>query len=100
MYEKSDKHRLYWLIESYLNKKIEDTIFCDEFYYSYDSEINVETLTITEKQVFSELDKVVSRFSEFGEDHLLDPNAFSTKEELRQAVEEAKKKLNDEHFIL
>jgi len=93
MFEKSDKQRLYWLIEQYLLGEINETTFCDEFYYSYDLEVDRNTLNDMERIVFAELSGVSSRFSEYKEDHELDPNAFSTKEELRQKIIETKEKL-------
>lgn len=94
MYEKKDKRRLYWLIDKYLNDQIDERTFCDEFYYSYSLELNHEELTDIERKMFSELDLVVSRFSEFGSDHELDINAFSTVEELHKKVIDVKEKLS------
>ncbi|WP_312763983.1 hypothetical protein [Epilithonimonas sp.] len=93
MYHKSDKRRLYWLIDQYLLGKINELIFCDEFYYSYDLEVDSNTLTDIEKAAFTELSRVSSRFSQYEEDHKLDPKAFSTVEELRQKIIETKEKL-------
>lgn len=93
MYDKKDKRRLYWLIDQYLLNKINEKSFCDEFYYSYDLELNHETLTQIEKELFSELSKVTSRFSEHEEDHQLDARAFSTVKELKQKITEIKEKL-------
>lgn len=96
MYEKSDKRRLYWLIDQYLLGKIDEPIFCDEFYYSYDLEVNNETLTGVEQQAFSELSKVSSRFSQYEEDHKLDARAFSTVQELKQKILETKEILKEQ----
>jgi len=93
MYDKSDKLRLYWLIDEYLSGKINEATFCDEFYYSYDLKLNHETLTIIEKTLFSELSKITSRFSQYEEDHKLDARAFSTVQELKQKIIETKEKL-------
>ncbi|WP_256002774.1 colicin immunity domain-containing protein [Pedobacter deserti] len=94
MYEKSDKRRLYWLINKYLNNEIDERTFCDEFYYSYSLELNNEELTDIERKMFYELDLVVSRFSEFESDHELDINAFSTVEELRKKAIDVREKLS------
>jgi hypothetical protein len=96
MYDKSDKRRLYWLIEQYLLGKINELTFCDEFYYSYDLEINEEILTEVERQSFKELSEVSSRFSQYEEDHKLDARAFSTVQELKQKIMETKDKLKQE----
>jgi len=93
MYDKSDKRRLYWLINQYLSGRIDERIFCDEFYYSYDLEVNNNTLTDIEEVAFSELSTVAGRFSEFEEDHLSLPNGFYTVEELKQKIIEIKEKL-------
>lgn len=92
MGQKSGKERLYRLIEEYLSGEIGDSTFCDEFYYCYDLELDHETLTEIEKKAFGELSAVSSRFSEHQEDHMLDPRAFSTAEELKQKVVETKEK--------
>ena len=94
MYDKSDKRRLYWLIDQYLLGKIDEPFFCDEFYYSYDLEVDSNTLSNTEKVVFAELSTVAGRFSEYEEDHLGLPNGFYTTEELKQKIIETKEKLN------
>jgi len=93
MYNKNDKRRLYWLIDEYLLGKINDSSFCEEFYFSYDLEVNSETLNEVEQQAFSELSKVSSRFSQYDEDHKLDARAFSTVEELKQKIAETKERL-------
>nr|WP_199156978.1 hypothetical protein [Pedobacter sp. ASV2] len=99
MYNKNDKRRLYWIIEQYLSGKIDEPVFCDEFYYSYDLEISNDTLSEIEQQVFSDLSKVSSRFSQYEEDHKLDAKAFSTVTELRQKIIETKEKLQEQSPI-
>ena len=93
MYEKNDKRRIYWLIDEYLQGKINEPTFCDEFYYSYDLGVDKNTLIDLEHEAFSELSRVTSRFSEFDEDHQLDPRAFSTTQELKKKIIETKEKL-------
>lgn len=99
MYNKDDKRRLYWIIEQYLLGKIDESVFCDEFYYSYDLELDNYILTDIEREVFSELSKVSSRFSQYEEDHKLNPKAFSTIQELKQKILETKEKLKAESPI-
>ena len=60
----------------YLSGNISDKVFCDEFYYSYDLEIDLDTLTNIEKKAFSELSTGSDRFSEFEEDHIKYPKGF------------------------
>ncbi|MBV4360611.1 colicin immunity domain-containing protein [Pinibacter aurantiacus] len=93
MFEKNDKRRLYWLLDQYLSGKINASIFCDEFYYSYDLELDYSSLTELEHRLFSELSTVAGRFSEYEEDHLALPEGFYTKEELKQKIIETKEKL-------
>ena len=94
MFEKNDKRKLYWLIDQHLSGKITERVFCDEFYYSYSLEIRDDDLTKLEQKVFSELDKIASRFSEYEEDHKLDPKAFYTIDQLKQKIKETKEKLS------
>lgn len=98
MYKINDKRRLYWLIEQYLSGKINETKFCDEFYYSYDLEIrgSDNSLSELEKEAFEELRKVSNRFSPYEEDHKLDPSgkAFSTLTQLKQAILSTREKLS------
>ncbi|WP_347066848.1 hypothetical protein [Flavobacterium sp. WV_118_3] len=98
MYDKSDKRRLYWLISQYLLGKIDEPFFCDEFYYSYDLEVDSNTLTDIEKVAFAELSQISSRFSQYEEDHKLDSKAFSTVEELKQKIIETKEKLKGQNL--
>lgn len=99
MYDKNDKRRLYWLIDQYLLGKITASIFCDEFYYSYDLEIDGNTLNDAEKMAFAELGQISSRFSQYEEDHKVDKRAFSTKEELKQKIIETQQKLKEQNAI-
>lgn len=96
MYSKNDKRRLYQLVDMYIDGIITASVFCEEFYYSYNLEISDKDLTNSEKEAFSELDKIASRFSEYEDDHQLDPKAFSTETELRQKVLMTKEKLKPE----
>ena len=86
IYDDSDKHKLYWLIHQYIMGNMSESIFCDKFYYSYDLGVNHDDLNDIEKGAFQKLDKVVSRFSPYKEDHLLDPKAFFSVAELRTAI--------------
>ncbi len=100
MYKKDDKRRLYWLINQYLLGKIDESTFCNKFYYSYDLEVDSNTLTDIEKVVFAELDQVSCRFSQYEEDQKLDPRAFSTVKELKQKIIETQKRLQKQSSIL
>lgn len=91
IYPKNDKRRLYWLVDLYLAGEIDEDTFCDEFYYSYDLEINTETLSDIEKKTFKELGMVAERFNSFESDFMAAPGAFTNKKELKEAIAKAKK---------
>ena len=93
MFRRDDKHRLYQIIQQYLSKKIDASTFCDEFYYSYDLELDCDTLTSDENQAFDELSNITSRFSNFEEDHKKYPGVFYTELELKKKIVETKNRL-------
>jgi hypothetical protein len=93
LYDKKDKRYLYQIIDLFSSGEIDEKTFCDEYYYSYDLAIDYSTLTEKENDLFFELSKVVSRFSEFPEDHKLDSKAFTNKEELKKKILEIKNAL-------
>lgn len=97
MYEKTDKRRIYQLIEMYLSNKINESTFCYEFYCSYDLELNYESLLEDEYQAFYELSEITSRFSEFENDFKKYPGVYYTNEELSRKIIETKEKLA-KHF--
>ncbi len=93
MYEKSDKRRIYQLIDMYLTQKIDEAAFCADFVPSYDLELDYDTLTDEEHRAFAELGQIASRFSEFEEDIKKYPGVYYTKEDLRQKIIETREKL-------
>lgn len=96
MFEKNDKRYIYNLIDDYLENKIDEVALCDGMYFSYVHEIDESTLSDVESEAFSKLEMITKRFSKFEEDHKLDSKAFSTKDEVRQAVIETKEKLENQ----
>lgn len=92
MSEQSPKERLYWLMELLVGKEIETSNFCDEFYQTYEHDLN-EKLSDTEKSLFMEISQKGSRFSEFHEDHLHYPGVYVTDLEIRSLVLDAWTKL-------
>ncbi|HUM98352.1 MAG TPA: hypothetical protein PK275_10880 [Chitinophagaceae bacterium] len=98
MYNKSDKQRLYWLIDEYLLNRINEPVFCNEFHDSFVNEINIEIFTELEYSVFSELSAVSQRFSEYEEDHKL-WKGFTSADDLRQKIIETKEKLQKQSPI-
>lgn len=93
MFEKDDKRRLYQLMDMFLSGEIIASVFCDEFYYSYDLGVNYDSLTDAEQIAFSDLSSVSSRYSEFKEDHEKYPQGFFTEAQLYQKVKETKENL-------
>ena len=98
MYDKSDKRRLYWLIEQYLSNSIDENTFCNEFHDSFVNEMDYKILTDTEFSLFRELSKVSQCFSEYEEDHKL-WSGFITAKQLREKVLETKEKLKEQSSI-
>ncbi|MEK4297357.1 magnesium and cobalt transport protein CorA [Paenibacillus sp. FSL R5-0914] len=92
MVERSPKDRLYWLMEMLMDNTIEPSNFCDEFYKTYEHELE-EPLTSDEKSMFMLISKVGSRFSEFEDDLKNYPSVYTTEQELRKIVREALQKL-------
>jgi len=80
-------------MDMFLTALITPKTFCDDFYYSYDLEIDSDTLNESEQQAFSDLSRVSSRFSPFKEDHEKYPGAFFTENELKQKVIDTKTRL-------
>ncbi|GLU51197.1 colicin immunity domain-containing protein [Dyadobacter frigoris] len=93
MYSKDDKRRLYQLIDMYVLRQITAPVFCDEFYYSYDLEIDTDSLTTEEQKAFSDLSMISSRFSQFKDDIAKYPGAYYNEAELRRKVIETQEKL-------
>lgn len=93
MHEKTDKQRIYQLIDMYLSGKINESTFCHEFYCSYDLELDYDTLSKDEYKAFYELSEVASRFSESEEDHEKYPGVYFTKRDLHQKILETKETL-------
>jgi len=99
MYEKTDKQRLYWLIEQYLSDKIDETTFCNDYHDTLVNEMYCEGLSEIENEAFGDLLNVVQRFSEYEEDFKL-WSGFVTEAELRLKVIETKEKLKGNHCSL
>ena len=83
-------------MDMYLSNNIDESTFCDEFYYSYDLELDRSTLTEDERKAFLELGEIVGRFSEFEEDHKNHPGVYYTKKELKKKILEVKNKLKSQ----
>ena len=95
MYEKNDKRRVYWLIDLYLAGKIDDKTFCDEFYYSYDLEMDGSTLTKLEREVFDVLSIVTERCSFVEEEDPEIKKVFFAIIEAKRSFEKQKNLMTD-----
>lgn len=93
MFEKNDKRRLNWLIDQFLENKIDAETFCDEFHECYGLELGLDALTPLEEEIFYELSVVANRFSPFEEDLIKYPGTYFTEAELRQKIIDTKNKL-------
>lgn len=89
MNKKADRYKLYYLMDIYLTRNIDESTFCKEFWPLYNLKLDKDLLTEKEDREFYSLFDVADRFSEVeGGDGF-----FYTKEELRQKVIETKEKL-------
>lgn len=86
IFEKNKKRRLYLLMEQYLLNRITARIFCDEFYYCYDLDLDSNTLNEQEQKAFKELAIVTNRFSEFKEDHEKYPGTYFDEAKLKKKI--------------
>ena len=97
MYAHDDVRFIFFIINEYLNKKINENQFCDEFRASYDLEIDLYALEVKVYEALHELGEVAGRFSEFESDHKKYPGLYYTKEELAAKILETKQKLMKIH---
>ena len=95
MHDKTDKRRLYELIERFLDGKMDEPSFCSDYVPSYNIFLDLQSLTEVEHQAFRKLSTVASRFSEFEEDQKKYPGVYYTKEELQQQIIETKNVLHE-----
>ena len=97
MYSYDDVRFVYLIINEYLNNKITEKQFCDEFRASYDLEIDLYALDSKEYEALHELSEVAGRFSEFESDHKKYPGLYYTKAELADKILKTKQKLMKIH---
>ncbi|MCX6987420.1 MAG: hypothetical protein NT065_04610 [Chlamydiae bacterium] len=95
------KNKLWRLIEYYLDKKIDEVVFCSNFFLLYVHEIDYNDFDDQEQNILSELSEVAGRFSPYEEDHIETPGAFYTKQQLAEKILETKTalmKIHPEYF--
>ncbi|MDP1608655.1 MAG: colicin immunity domain-containing protein [Chlamydiales bacterium] len=100
MFNKVNKKYIYSIIDMYLSEKIDASTFCDEFYYSYDLELDHNCLNEIEKKVFSDLGEIVDRFSPFEKDLKEYPQFFVSEKDLKKSVSFSKGQLGDSFFLI
>ena len=93
MYKKTDKKRLYWIIELYLSGKINGESFCDDFHDSFGLEIDSDFLSTSEEKAFDDLNEIVGRYSSSEQDHEKYPGLYYTEKELFEKVKETQEHL-------
>ena len=95
MFEVNDRRRIYWLIDKYLDKKIDTLTFVEEYHNCFDIEVDVNDLSTDEKAVLCELSDISNRYSESDSDHRNYPGVYFTEQHVREKAQETKKKLAD-----
>jgi hypothetical protein len=76
------------LIDSFLKREINSREFCDEFYLLYD--LGGDDSYNDKDGVLDLLSEVAGRYSEFEDDRVDHPNAYSSDEELIESVKSVK----------
>lgn len=93
----SNKKYLYALIDAYLEKKLDEKTFCDNFYKAFDLGERSSELDQSEELIFDELGFVVGRFSSHEEDLKKMPNFFYNKNQLAAMIHKTKQELMKIH---
>jgi hypothetical protein len=93
MIEKSDKRRLFLLVDRYLIGEKSPYFFCEEYRESYNLVLLVCVLSTEEQALFSEIHNITSKFCD-DEDEIKKqkPSLFYTKQELKQKITTAKQR--------
>lgn len=87
------KEKIYYLIAEYQKGKYDTNTFCDQFTVIYDTEVDYDTLSKVENELFYELSTITSRFSPY-EDDLKIPNVYYSEWEVKSKVDQVMKKLS------
>ena len=84
------------LLEEYSCDKVNTIDFCNKIYEWYDISDYKDGAEPNEKKWLDELSTITGRYSEFSEDHKLDPKAFSTESDIKAKVREILKHIQPE----
>lgn len=88
--QNNENQKILELIKKYLSQEINAWDFCNQYVQYYNLELNTQNLSISEKEVLSELNVVASRFSDIEEDLLLYPGTYFNEKQLKEKVIEVK----------
>lgn len=91
------KNKMWELIEDFINKKIDEAYFCENFFILYTDKIDYYEFDEFEQKILSRLSEVAGRFSAFETDHKQYPGLYYTKEELLTVIQESKEQLQKRH---
>ena len=86
--EISKKLFIYYLLEQYFFNEVSTIDFCNKFYDWYDLGTYRGNIKLNEQKWLDELSTLTGRYSEFKEDHDVDPKAFTSKTEIKKKVKE------------
>lgn len=85
---------VFHLFELYSKGEINEETFEDRFYKMYTKD-GATNFSDEEKRILDDLGDIIHRFSPFPADFVLAPNVYTTKEEFKDKVFEAKKCLDN-----
>lgn len=84
---------IYYLLEQYFFNEVNTIDFCNKFYDWYDLGTYRDNIKPNEQKWFDELSTLTGRYSEFKEDHNIDPKAFTSGTEIKKKVKEVLRNL-------
>lgn len=89
----TEKEKLYYLLTEFNKGNYDIKTFCDQFTEIYDLELDYESLTNLEYQLFHDLKVMTARFSQYEED-LKMPNVYFSAEQVIAKINEVCKQLS------
>jgi len=93
IFARSDKRRVYWLINQYLSNRLNAYDFCDDYYMCFGRELNSDNLTSTEYKAFFDLSNITNYFSDDENDLKNYPGIYFSEDQLKRKVIETKELL-------
>ena len=82
------KARLMYLLKHFYMENYDIIDFTNEFHRIYTFEVDYSELSENERQLLSELYSIVGRFTEFEEDLKMYPNAYFSKDDVKEKATE------------